>query len=202
MLLGVLMMKAEVPVLVHLQTCDVFFVELKPEGMRRNVLFSMLLKLRPNPLIWQTEHPLNIKREQTHSSSTSSAINYLFCCQVSKEKQICLTPGVTDQVTVRMSMFLLLHLQPDSLISCYGALILKYNIGKTIFLWLNLDLTDDWLVCVLALQEKCICWWPVYVIIFLLCLMWPREGKMWYHMDILHIFIYSGLSLLWCYRTI
>ena len=45
------------------------------------------------------------KASGTHSGITSSHIKLLFSAQVAKEKQICLTPGVTDQVTVRISVF-------------------------------------------------------------------------------------------------
>lgn len=94
------LMKAEVQLLAHLQICDVFFVELKAEGMRRNVLFSLLLEVRPNPL---TDGASTIYKATAYTHS--SHINLLFWFQVSKKKQICLTPGVTDQVTVRISVF-------------------------------------------------------------------------------------------------
>lgn len=65
------LMKAEVQLLVPLQICDVFFIELKSERMRQNVLFSLLLKLRPNPLFWPlTDGASTVYKATAHSTHT------------------------------------------------------------------------------------------------------------------------------------
>lgn len=43
-------MKAKLQVLVLLQMCDVFFVELKAEGIRRNAVFLSALEAKPTGL--------------------------------------------------------------------------------------------------------------------------------------------------------